>query len=49
MAACLQLGRTGIEAAIEPEAALADDAFVRLAEIKSNFLRAELTMLERAY
>lgn len=49
VAACLQLGRTGIEAAIEPEAALADDAFVRLGEIKSNFLRAELTMLERAY
>ncbi|MCF4125005.1 ParB N-terminal domain-containing protein [Methylobacterium sp. SyP6R] len=49
VAACLQLGHTGIEAAIEPEAALANDAFVRLGEIKGNFLRAELTMLERAY
>lgn len=49
VAACLQLGHTGIDAAIEPEEALADDAFVRLGEIKGNFLRAELTMLERAY
>ncbi len=49
VAACRQLGRTGIEAKIEPEEALADDAFVRLGEIKGNFLRGELTMLERAY
>lgn len=49
LAAMAQLGRTGIEARIEPEEALADDAFVRLGEIKGNFLRGELTMLERAY
>ena len=49
VAACLQLGHSGIEARIEPEEALADDAAVRLGEIKGNFLRGELTMLERAY
>ncbi|GJD97756.1 ParB N-terminal domain-containing protein [Methylobacterium iners] len=48
-AACAKLGHTGIEAKIEPEEALADAAFVRLGEIKGNFLRGELTMLERAY
>jgi ParB family transcriptional regulator, chromosome partitioning protein len=49
IAAYQTLGRAEIEARIEPETALADDAAVRLAEIKGNFLRGELTMLERAY
>lgn len=49
IAGCLKLGRTQIEARVEPEEALADAAAVRLGEIKGNFLRAELTMLERAY
>lgn len=49
IAARQKLGHSGIEARIEPEEALADAAFVRLGEIKGNFLRAELTMLERAY
>lgn len=49
IAAYQALGRSEIEARIEPEAALADDAAVRLGEIKGNFLRGELTMLERAY
>lgn len=49
IAAYQALGYTVIEARIEPETALVDDAAVRLAEIKGNFLRGELTMLERAY
>lgn len=49
IAARLKLGHAGIEAKIEPEEVLADAAFVRLGEIKGNFLRGELTMLERAY
>ena len=49
IAARQKLGHTGIEAKIEPEEALAETAFVRLGEIKGNFLRGELTMLERAY
>ena len=49
IAAYQELGRTEIEARIEPVTALADEAFIRLGEIKSNLLRGELTMLERAY
>ncbi|ORE98673.1 ParB N-terminal domain-containing protein [Aurantimonas sp. 22II-16-19i] len=48
IAAALQLGWSEIEARIEPEEALPDDAAVRLAEIKSNMLRSDLTALDRA-
>lgn len=49
LAALRSLGATTVQASIEPEAALADAAFVRLGEIKGNFLRGELTLLEKAY
>lgn len=49
IAALRSLGLTVIPASVEPEAALADAAFVRLGEIKGNFLRGELTLIERAY
>lgn len=48
IAAALQLGWSEIEARIEAEEALPDDTAVRLAEIKSNMLRSDLTALDRA-
>lgn len=48
IAAALRLGWTEIAAGIEPEEALADAAVLRIAEIKSDILRGELTVLERA-
>nr|WP_245308784.1 ParB N-terminal domain-containing protein [Aurantimonas sp. 22II-16-19i] len=48
IAAALQLGWSEIEARIEPEEALPDDAAVRLAEIKGHMLQGELTALDRA-
>lgn len=49
IAALAKLGRTTVQASVEPEGALASDALVRLGEIKGNFLRGELTTLEKAY
>lgn len=48
IAALLQLGRDVVEARCEDAEALADDAAVRLGEIKGNMLRADLTALDRA-
>ncbi|RLQ88883.1 ParB/RepB/Spo0J family partition protein [Notoacmeibacter ruber] len=48
LAAHIALERTEIEARIEPSKALADDAAIRLAEIKGNLLRGELTALDHA-
>lgn len=48
LAAVLKIGGQ-VDARVEPEAALADAAVVRLGEIKGNLMRGELTMLERAY
>lgn len=49
VAALRTLGSATVQASIEPESALADAAFVRLGEIKGNFLRGELTLLEKSY
>lgn len=48
VAAHQKLGLDEIEAAIEDEAAFADDASVRLGEIKGHMLQGELTALDRA-
>ncbi|WP_279480316.1 ParB N-terminal domain-containing protein [Aureimonas sp. SK2] len=48
MAAISLLGRTEIKAHVEPAEAYAAEASVRLAEIKADLLRRELTVLDRA-
>lgn len=49
LAAVQQLGLETIDARIVPPEALADDAALRLAEIKGHMLRQDLTVLDRAF